>query len=50
MRKREFLAAGISLGFGFAATGARAQQNAPGNSGVQPSSVDLNYKPHRFNR
>ena len=50
MRKREFLAAGIGLGFSLAATGARAQQNAPGNSGVQPSSVDLNYKARRFNK
>jgi 4-hydroxy-2-oxoheptanedioate aldolase len=50
MRKREFLAAGIGLGFGLAATGAQAQQNAPGNRGVQPSSVDLSYKPRRFNK
>src|ERR1700748_2660672 len=50
MRKREFLAAGIGLGFALAARGARAQVNAPGNSGVQPSSVDLNYKPRRFNK
>ncbi|RAK60392.1 hypothetical protein DJ021_11535 [Phenylobacterium hankyongense] len=64
--KRQFLAASAGLSVGLAATGAMAQGAAAGatrrpnaprpsrepsvNSGVQPSTVDWNYKPRRINK
>ena len=62
IRKRDLLATSIGLGVGAAlAAKANAQEAEPGagrggrrprviNSGVQPSSVDLNYKPRRVNK
>ena len=66
IKKRDFLAASVGVGIGLVATAAVAQEGqagnggvragtrAPGprpaNSGVQPSSVDLNYKPRRVNK
>ncbi|HUO23213.1 MAG TPA: hypothetical protein VMU59_11915 [Caulobacteraceae bacterium] len=60
LRKRDLLAAGLGVGAGVAATAALAQDrpaNAGGpgagpsvNSGVQPSSVDLGYRPRRLNK
>ena len=66
LKKRDFIAATIGVGVGLAAepssNAANAQQASiqynlggmrPGeaiNSGRQPSSVDLNYKPRRFNK
>ena len=52
IKKRDLLLAGAAAGVGLAATQAMAQRgaNAPVNSGKQPSSVDLNYKPRRLNK
>ena len=65
LKKRDFLAASFGAGAGLAtslaneakAQGAPIRENlgAPRageaiNSGRQPSSVDLNYKPRRFNK
>lgn len=59
IRKRDLLAAGLGMGFGLAMAGAAAQQRMGAgagkppetvNSGIQPSSVDLNYRPRRFNK
>jgi len=57
MNKRDFLTATAGLGAAFVATDALAQAGPPGprsappiNSGVQPSTVDLNYKPRRINK
>jgi 4-hydroxy-2-oxoheptanedioate aldolase len=63
IKKRDFLTAGLSIGAGLAASGALAQDappargggggrdaSAPVNSNVQPSSVDMNYKPRRINK
>ena len=54
--KREFLAGGAGMGVGMALAAATAQTRTDSrppqriNSGVQPSSVDLNYKARRFNK
>ena len=54
--KREFLAGGAGMGVGLALAAATAQTRTDSrppqriNSGVQPSSVDLNYKARRFNK
>jgi 4-hydroxy-2-oxoheptanedioate aldolase len=57
--RRELLTAGAAIGIGAAATGVLAQEAAgpPGavhrtsvNTGTQPSSVDLSYKPRRVNK
>jgi hypothetical protein len=66
LKKREFIAATLGAGAGLAtsltsnearAQGAPIRENLGGyrtgeaiNSGKQPSSVDLNYKPRRFNK
>jgi len=56
IKKRDFLLAGAAIGAGIAASGAgsaamaQGGRNAPVNSGQQPSSVDLNYKPRRLNK
>src|SRR6185437_3712922 len=58
LQKRKFMAAALGAGAGMAIAGARAQAiagrplaaPAPVNSGKQTSSVDLNYKPRRFNK
>jgi 4-hydroxy-2-oxoheptanedioate aldolase len=52
IRKRDFLVAGAALGAGIAATNAIAQPRRPRpvNSGTQPSTVDMNYKPRRLNK
>jgi len=64
IKKRDFLAVSIGASVGLAATSAIAQQAAPAaaaqgqaarvppsvNSGVQPLSVDMNYKPRRLNK
>jgi 4-hydroxy-2-oxoheptanedioate aldolase len=66
IKKRDFLAASLGAGIGLAATAAVAQEGQAGNGGVragtrtpgprpvnssvQPSSVDLNYKPRRVNK
>ncbi|HVV28265.1 MAG TPA: hypothetical protein VHC40_09900 [Rhizomicrobium sp.] len=52
IKKRDLLLAGAAIGAGIAATNAIAQpvRQPPVNSGVQPSSVDLNYKPRRLNK
>jgi 4-hydroxy-2-oxoheptanedioate aldolase len=66
IKKRDFLLAGAAIGAGIAASGAASTaamaqgdgeggggnrgRNAPVNSGKQPSSVDLNYKPRRLNK
>ena len=51
INKRELLLAGAVVGAGLAATQAAAQGRAtrPINSGRQPSSVDMTYKPRRLN-
>src|SRR6266436_3871586 len=52
IRKRDFLVAGAALGAGIAASNAIAQPRAPRpvNSGAQPSTVDVGYKPRRLNK
>src|SRR3982750_1207765 len=57
INKRDFLTASAGLGAALVATGALAQAGPPGmriappiNSGVQPSTVDFNYKPRRINK
>jgi 4-hydroxy-2-oxoheptanedioate aldolase len=65
IKKRDFLVASVGAGIGWATTAAAAQEGPevatvqagahaagprPMNSGVQPSSVDLNYKPRRINK
>jgi len=50
IRKRDLLVAGAALGAGLAVSQAAAQPRRPINSGTQPSSVDLNYKPRRLNK
>jgi 4-hydroxy-2-oxoheptanedioate aldolase len=57
LKKRDFIAASLGAGFGLASDGAKAQENAGGrtaiasvNSGRQCASVDMNYKPRRFNK
>ena len=58
MKKREFIAGALSAGLGATVKGARAQEAAAGartsatpiNSGKQTSSVDMSYKPRRFNK
>jgi 4-hydroxy-2-oxoheptanedioate aldolase len=53
INKRELLMAGAAVGVGIAATQAAAQGRPaarPINTGKQPSTVDLNYKPRRLNK
>jgi 4-hydroxy-2-oxoheptanedioate aldolase len=53
IKKRDFLVAGLGIGAGLAASSALAQAQPatpPVNSGTQPSSVDLSYKPRRINK
>ena len=66
INKRDLLLAGLTVGAGVAASNAVAQPAAPAagtrarggidqdaassNSGIQPSTVDLNYKPRRINK
>src|ERR1700679_2111010 len=63
IKRRDLLTAGVSIGVGMAATGVMAQDGPPAgggrggrqgsasvNSGTQPSSVDLSYKPRRINK
>jgi 4-hydroxy-2-oxoheptanedioate aldolase len=50
IKKRDFLMAGAVIGASVAATSATAQQARPVNSGTQPSSADMNYKPRRLNK
>ena len=51
IKKRDFLLAGAAIGAGIAATQAVAQPRPrPISTGTQPSTVDRNYKPRRFNK
>ena len=56
LSKREFITAAMGAGVGLATQSASAQgigrsnPDAPINSGKQTSSVDLSYKPRRFNK
>ena len=55
LKKREFLAGALGAGAGLASGAAWAQAEsrawpAPINSGRQTSTVDMDYKPRRFNK
>lgn len=59
INRRDLFSAGMAMGVGLAAKGSMAQaggeegnsRGEPGsNSGIQPSSVDMNYKPRRINK